>query len=171
MPGRVQIIPTGLLGLFQIKNDGNMPSEVAQFYQPTLEMLPWLTGLAQQVVVDSRTLSAAGAFGFTTLPMQVPQGKCWLVKAFDVQNVATLATESVRFRALVLDKIAGTVIRSGRLATTSLTDAAGIGIAHSVMDQPFIMLPGEIFGVGIEKIVTAATIQLTATAKVYEFPT
>ena len=65
MSGPIQVIPPGLLGMLQLKNEGRSPSEFIETLQPTIELFEWL--LQTNSIEGPDALSgtiAAGLQGF-----------------------------------------------------------------------------------------------------------
>lgn len=101
--GPIQVIPPGLLGLFQLKGHGENPRELATLVNPILEMRDWYFQ-AQALdwpqarnggVVPTANI-AAGGVGFVAFstPMTVPQDEIWYVHHLTIA-VGNLAATDV----------------------------------------------------------------------------
>lgn len=97
----IQLIPPGLLGLLQLKNNGKNPQELPDQVQAIMEMRDWYMECNHETVVQTVDV-ANGAVGFTayTTPIIVPATEYWFVEDYTVQtNTALIATSVVSFAA------------------------------------------------------------------------
>jgi hypothetical protein len=76
----LQLLPSGLLGFFQLKNGGQYPQSLNPQLQPTLELLDWYTEIGtlgtSEVVGDT---IAAVAVGANNSALVVPNLQAWFV--------------------------------------------------------------------------------------------
>lgn len=95
----IQQLPTGLLGLLQLKNLGKNPSVLLDDVRPIVDMLPlWLmTSASQDPNGHSSVLNTGGgsARGFATNPLLVPQDETWFVHRYHVGASFDLAAADV----------------------------------------------------------------------------
>lgn len=94
MAGEISKLPLGLLGLLGIKNGGAYPRELAGFYQPMLELLPWIAAANfEEANFAQNAVAAAGNAGAFSTAVQVPQTELWYVQ-FASLRVFTAAGEA-----------------------------------------------------------------------------
>lgn len=162
MSGIISTVPIGLLGLLGIKNDGSYPRALAEFFQPTMDMLPWLAGnrareLANEAVgAFSTTGLKPGAGGLTV----VPPDQVWLVHGANAQ--ATITATDMLVGACAVTRAFGAqrqmINRAIHLDRSSATDAAQAAAFQSCIPGPFLMFPGDQIELFVADLTTAGTI-------------
>lgn len=92
----IQVIPSGLLGFLQLKNNGQNPQDLPDVLQPVLELRDWyLQSRAEEIVTPTNIPSMAlptATFGFQTFTTNptvpvVPDKEWWYVH--DIAIVTT----------------------------------------------------------------------------------
>lgn len=84
----IQLIPRGLLGFFQVKNNGVNPTDLPDELQPILEMRDWYFQSQPEALPVGSIALATGANGFspfTANPLVVPSDEFWFVLDYSVQ--------------------------------------------------------------------------------------
>lgn len=76
--GPVQLIPPGLLGMMQLKNEGRNPRTFIESYQPVIEMRQWMMQQNWNETTDVAAALAAGITGVVTFPALISSGQSWL---------------------------------------------------------------------------------------------
>lgn len=174
--GPIQLIPPGLLGLFQLKSSGRAPDDLQQSVQPSLEVLRWYM-MARQVAwrepagtfFTSRTVTTVdgpAVYSFNTpAPIRVPANEAWYVRSYTVAVPRLVVGDSVRFSA-------GWISPNSTQIAFTLADARsivptdnGLSSAHD-----FFLLPGSQLGVVVEAITSAAGIQFSGSLEYTPLP-
>lgn len=169
MNGPLNTVPRGLLGLFGLKGPQDGVRTLSSEVRPTLELGSWMAdGNAYQFSGRTSSVAAVGTFGLVNAP---DPGKAWLVRNALIQSANVGAAEMLRFRICIRRPSAGgdNYIQMGSLGQTDPNDAVGVGVSVSMLNCPLLMLPGDTFGIVVERIATAATIGISLVALVYEF--
>lgn len=95
--GPIQRIASGLLGFFNLKDQGN-PGVIRDALQGTLELKDWYFETSSEIpaVISSIAVSPAtsGFFPFNTNPLTVPQNEWWFVENFSLYAALPLGTDS-----------------------------------------------------------------------------
>jgi len=170
--GPTQRIPSGLLGLLDVRNDGRYPNALADDVQASLRIEEFLGGNAQEWVTGVVNAAAVGGIaplsgGLTFGPVS---GEFWWVRQamiFATPNAA----EMIRMRPM-LGRVAGAGFNQswvGDSAASSLTDAAAAGAPASTYPRGFLMVPGDLFLIHVERIITAGNITCQAMAHILRF--
>jgi hypothetical protein len=161
--------PVGLLGLFQIKSAGATPRPMLDL-QFNFAADEFYFRAIEQVRTLQNTFAAVGGIGLSSVAANdtVPQGKLWMITGINIRAV-TLVAEIARFK-LALIPIPGQVLALGMSGTSSLTDAAGIGVAAVGIEKPILVGPGYRIGAMVEKVTTAGSITLNTDMRFIEFP-
>jgi len=166
-------IPTGLLGLFGIKNEGKYPEVLNASYSPTMEMLGWLAASNARELI-SEQVTAFGTVGVKFGPtgiMKCPPGQCWLW-AGGQTSVPTTATDFCRF-SLGLARRFGAqahLLNMGPHRNTIEQDAAGVSSGFAVLPGPLLMFPDDEICVVVHRIITAGTLAPFMSGWIYRFP-
>lgn len=166
MPGPIQVIPPGLMGLLQLKTGGNLPSTLADVVAPVLELRDWYLTARR---VDHNTLFGAipqrvlatgnnGNFGFQLggVNVQVPQNQIWYCEEMTI-NANLLAADYIRAAPTILTPGAGASFTGSHLVGPDVNDVV-TARARSVAgkaDRGFWAFPGDIFGVQVFDILSA----------------
>lgn len=156
--GPLQIFPPGLLGFFQIKNDGRNPNVLLEALQPTLDLTEWYlwaaferhtgTGALSTGQLGPRIIeSAAVAAG---VGLKSPPDEWWYVHGFTIMcNAATAVTASDLVYIQPMMNIGGVgggaahiwILPSNKLSSIAETSAAE-DFAYAVgTAKPFFMPP------------------------------
>jgi len=159
--GIISTVPIGLLGLLGIKNDGSYPRALAEFFQPTMDMLPWLAGnRARELVNEAVTaFSTTGLKPGAAALSLVPADQVWLVHGANAQ--ATCTATDMLVGACAVTRAFGAqrqMIRRADLDRTSATDAAQAAAFQSCIPGPFLMFPGDQIELFVSDLTTAGTI-------------
>lgn len=91
----IQIIPEGLLGMFQIKNAGKNPQELFETIQPSLEMLDWY--MSSYAELQKGIQFAPSATGVAFFGIEVPPTEFWFVHSIGIR-IALDAAEDIEAR-------------------------------------------------------------------------
>lgn len=75
----IQLFPPGLLGFFQIKNEGRNPASLINQVQPVLEARDWYFQATAEAAITSGTVVAPGLVGVFSLSIPVPNNQYWYV--------------------------------------------------------------------------------------------
>jgi len=172
MVRNVSLFPSGLLGLFGIKNDGVFPGSLGTEYRPSLEMLHWLAGAnARELVQESTTaFSTVGLKKGTNSLTRVPAGQAWLVHG-STTSFATTATDFIRGKLVVARWFGNQslVIRESALNWSSSQEAVGAANPSFTMPGPFVMFPDDEILFWVERIATAGTLSNFFNTWIYRF--
>lgn len=137
-------IPSGLLSLLQLKEQGQNPNELGNLVVPTLDLLPfYMATLQTDQVQVSAAINAVGAVLDTTLV--VPPNEVWLVSHYSVialMGAAQTITVQPLFRPLVVNQALGP-------AVAVAANQQGIAITQTL---PFIARQGSAFGCNVQAI-------------------
>lgn len=81
----IQLQPSGLLGLLQLKNNGRNPSVLADSVQPVLDLWPhYLLTNGEQTLSANIAVAGPGGAGPAVPDSLVPEGECWAVQLFSI---------------------------------------------------------------------------------------
>lgn len=81
----IQLAPSGVLGLLQLKNNGRNPSTLMDSVQPTLDLWPqYLLTNGEQILSANIAVNATGGAGPAVPDCLVPEGECWAVQLFSI---------------------------------------------------------------------------------------
>lgn len=148
MNGPASTFPTGLLGLFGIKNNGRYPQELNQTYQPTLDMVDWLARAnALELVSEQLTaFTGIGEKGNGNLWL-VPSGQVWLLKgavgSVQVQSQNTLIARlaiATRRNNLLFTHTFGEIDGWAPIPYKALTGDYNL---RAPLNGPVFMMPGD----------------------------
>lgn len=163
MSGVIQTLPSGLLGLLQLKQQGQNPSPLREDVQPTTDLTQfWFQNQMRDLTLDftgpHNTLVATGANGskgFGTIV--VPNGELWYIENFSV-NANLLAAETCRYALQFIDSVVG-------MQYFLTPDVADIITARTrsicVSTRNFWLSSGRILGIQVFDILTAGNITFT----------
>jgi hypothetical protein len=163
--GPLQVIPPGLLGFFQLKSAGVLPSLLSYEVQPSLEMRDWyfqarqLDEVAQfgqaptSIAITTGTGSGPQGFGLTGGPAKVPAGQYWYVTEAQA-SVSVPAADSFRGAIFTNNPLGTNVLIRGPDFQDTVT--ARNRVDHVRSDHPFWLGPGDTFGIMLYDIVSVA---------------
>lgn len=164
--GPIQIIPPGLMGLLQLKQEGRLPGTLSETVVPVIEMRDWyltarrvdtvgLFGAALQTAaalvtgnngVRQLTIGATGA------PAQVPTGQIWFVEQFVIQANTAAAADVISFLPMLLsEQNLSHAVGAPYIDTVTARNRSCFAKA----DRGFWAYPGDIFAMGVIDIATA----------------
>lgn len=163
--GPIQVIPPGLMGLLQLKQEGRLPSQLAETVAPVLELRDWyltarrVDDLALFPAGQPQVGIATGGIGLKTLlsggvAAAVPGNQIWYVEELTIQVNTALATDSLAFSPMVL----GNGNRSHQVGPTVFDSAFAGARQRSLFakaDRGFWAFPGDVFAVGVTDVVSA----------------
>lgn len=165
MSGPIQTLPSGLLGLLQLKQQGKNPSPLRDDVQSVTDLTQfWFQNQMRDVTLDftgphntAVGPAANGSKAFATL--QVPNGELWYVENFTV-GANLLAAETVRYRLQFVDPVVGMQFALGADVNDVVTvRARSITASYG----GFFLSSGRTPGLVVFDILTAATITFTVT--------
>lgn len=175
MSGPVQVIPAGLLGFFQLKSLGRNPADLAEAYQPIVEMRDWLF-VTQSVDFGPGPLAAVTVLGgvqggqrFTANPIQTPSNEWWYVHNYTIRSAALVAGDTSNIAPLLFTPITG-VINTYLLTSNAGVALTGPNRTQGVSAQGFWMPPLSELGFLIYENTSAAGIAYTGTARITRLP-
>lgn len=155
MSGPIQLIPPGLLGLFQLKTMGRNPSELGEQVIPTLEMFKWylMTNQREQLVQSAAGITTVGydiiLNSDTLSAMRVPPNQWWYVHSFDMLSDLIPAGQSLIFRLAWQNQgsSSSAVHYPGEIPVSVTGGGAGvIAFSHAA---DFWLPPGSTLGVSL----------------------
>jgi len=166
--GPVQLIPWGLGNLLGLKGDIGVLAGQLNALQPSIEMLELLAGPnAIENVTQTVGVNALGSVPFTSLV--VPERQAWLVRGVGAA-ATTLVGELLRYRVLSYTPLNGGYREITPEFTSSLTDAAAVGVAGGSMNVgAFILYGGEAIRPFVNRVTTAGAINLVLAAQILRF--
>lgn len=157
--GPIQLIASGLLGFFQLKDQGN-PTVINDDVQPSLDLRDWYFISEMEAAGAAATAAinpgVVGYQNFTTPPagITVPQNEIWYVTNFTISVALPLATDDAIVRPAMLWR-PGTA-NVGILPHTPLhSRAAAANSAAGVSAANFWAPPGAQLGMYWERSTTA----------------
>lgn len=168
--GPVQRIAAGLLGFFQLKDQGN-PTVIGDMLQGVLELKDWYLETASEIpVVSTRSLAtlSSGFFGFNAGggAIVVPQDEWWYVENFTVYAGLPAATETLslapalRYTTASQDFILGAPSRA----------VTGGNQAVAALAEKFWAPPGSELGAFIVQAASATTLTLVGAIRFTRLP-
>lgn len=173
--GPIQLIPPGLLGFLQVKNQGRNPQLLPNTLQPTMDLLTWLMEARAETTVATVDVAPA-AIGFTpyTTPaaVVVPSEEYWYVHDYTIQNnTALIATSTVSFAC------------AWRIVTGALFSQFGVGVPQPLLNGvaggrggfafaefPFFLPPGAEMGIRVIANEAAANITYQGNVRFTRLP-
>jgi len=176
MSGPIQVIPKGLLGLLQLKQQGNNPSELSNVVASCFDIRELYY---QQLVQDQFSLvgglptenvnpAANGNHAFTTSPLLVPAGFMWLVLQYSIV-CNLLAAETIKASCqLITDPALSTPVLLGDSYTDVVTARART--ANWRASGPFYAPAGSSIGFVVHDVLTAATISCFGNIRAVAIP-
>lgn len=174
MIGPASNLPVGLLGLLGIRNDGQYPNAVQESITPVVDLWQFLSAnVGIELLTGSNTTAVTGVVFMSIggVPAGPVAGEYWFVRGFSIYANSG-AAELIRFKAGVSRNLAAgyqPFLQGGVSAYSSATDAAGAGSAYAPGPSGILLSPGDVMTAQVERITTAATIQLNLAASVYRF--
>jgi len=154
----------GFLGLLDAKVQGRAPENFLENVQPTLDAFDFLYAARRRVLqIDCGLSSTAGEGFWPGLGglSQVPQDELWYVDRITTFiNSPLLAAEELLYYPAVNYRT--TLAFTGHTVLAQPRDRVSVAgdVPRNPSDRPYLGLPGDVFGVWIEHIVTAATINI-----------
>lgn len=165
----IQLIPTGLLGFFQLKNGGQNPNVMPDTLQCVLEMRDWY--LQTQAFVLPGTDVAIAAVGLANY-LTVPNGKIWFVHAAQAQiQLAAAATYqgSLFYSSGVGGAAQFPFALTEKVAWNQATDGTQLAIGMIDYPRPLILNAGGIIGIRTYSL-SAPTTTGNVVARITEIP-
>lgn len=81
----IQLNPSGLLGLLQLKNNGRNPAVLSDVVQPGIDLMPhYLLTNGETTLSANVAVAAPGGAGPAVPDSIVPEGECWAVQLFSI---------------------------------------------------------------------------------------
>jgi len=161
MSGPVQLIPPGLLGMLQLKNEGRSPRDFVETLQPVIEMREWLMQANWNEVTDVSAALAAGILGPVTFPALISGAGTWLyVSQFSAYS--TVGGAGIMRAKLFYQRLTGGATPrhfAGRQVEGLATTATGI---CNPISEGFFMPPNMQLGVYVTENTYAAAVTFTA---------
>lgn len=178
MGGPVQVIPPGLLGFLQLKQQGRNPAELLESLYPVLELTDWYLQArtldhSQAVGIASIAIGFGAAIQnlFAPTPITVPDGEMWWVEEYTVQsgNLAA-ATERCQLQCAMYTPLVGTV--NAYLLGDPSPDITGNAVVrrNAARARHFFAPPGAGLGFALFIQETAANITYTGFARFVRLP-
>lgn len=165
----IQVIPAGLLGFFNLKNNGQNPVELLEVVQPQLDMRDWyFQSAAEDLPIASIALpnGSPGFNAFTTNPLLVPSDEWWYVLELTVRTGNLAATDASSFSGGYITPTTGVFHTYQVGSRTSVTGNAGAAFQGCANARGFFVPPDSALAVVIESLLTAATVTFSAHARV-----
>lgn len=176
--GPIQVIPPGLMGLLQLKQQGRLPTDLADSVQPVLEMRDWyFTG--RRVATTALFPGAAPLATFNVPGVQtfvpsagglatVPNGQYWYVDTCAAYGTLAAAADTVRYSLVLLGSQGGDLVP----LSVDYADAANARVRRVMAraDKPFWAQPGDQFAIYCEDVNTATNIVLSLSLRAAVLP-
>ena len=165
-------IPQGaVLKAFGITSSATQLDGFTDMAQATLDLLPWFQLSNRQQKKETTAVAAVAMYLSSAL--SPPANKIWLVERLSVRASAG-AAEIIRLGAAHAQVVQGGAFcefKVGAESSSSLTDAAGVGIAVSSSDRPFLVngSASDRLGFFVHKITTAGAIDVETSVVFWEF--
>jgi len=137
-------LPSGLLGMVDVKAMGKNPSRLGDVVIPELDITPFYQASDRQKFIS--TPVAIGAAGFFPTNLVVPQNKAWVIEAVWVIIDTPIpgGTTKVAFTPVMIYN--NVTIWSGNPGPTF--DAGDLGsLVGFHFPRPFVALPGYTMGI------------------------
>lgn len=156
MDAPINRLPSGFLGMVDVKSMGKNPRSLHELVQPTLDMTRWYS-MSQRVRRAFTTVAPAGP-GTTYFAAggpnsnRVPENKCWLVESYFVAVVGLIpaAVTAYSVSCIVGDQNLS-VLYSGPPGQSYVTGEGGIIATLGLPNPPYIALPLWSFGANIQR--------------------
>lgn len=170
--GPIQLIPPGLLGLFQLKQMGKNPSQYGEVVLPSFELSDWYlraasldynaqVGVALIPGVDLAN-GAVGFQGFSPNAVIVPANEWWHVENYTVATGNLTTGDNTALRPAFARPLTGTrSIHVVNPANTGVLGGAATARANTVSGVDFWVPPGSEIGMFVQVNDTATVISYT----------
>ena len=176
MNGPISFLPSGLLGLLGIKNNGRYPNELATVVGSQFDQLPWLTARGDTQLSTSLPGMATGSqgdyfFGTVRTP---DTGKMWLVRGMQIYW-QVVATDVAVIRPTIMTYLAGNYFPvamgdwDGFQAGATAVGGAGISFCSSFIAGPVLMRSGDYMMLQAKQLTSVAGQQVYCRAQYLEF--
>lgn len=113
MAGPIQIQPRGLLGFFNLKNEGSNPRDLVETVQPVLDIFSLYKENQAEVILPNGALAlATGTDGpqlFAPNHLIVPSNELWWVIHYGIQTGNMPATDDAVYQPMMQLNQAGTI--------------------------------------------------------------
>ena len=165
MAGPIQLIPPGLLGMFQLKT-GRNPRDLIESVQPTLEMRDWYFLVNQRPFNGSLPSSlnvTTGMTGFQILAgaggqIVVPEREVWWVRSFGIFAGVAVGGDSIQMKPAYATSRSGTLGSPPQFALTDVTAVATQNNSCAIAAHNFWLQSRSVLGVWVDDIVSAGGI-------------
>lgn len=147
----IQIIPEGLLGMFQIKNAGRNPQELIETIQPSLEMLDWY--MSSYAELQKGLQFGPNAAQVWMFGIQIPATEFWFVHSISVKFDVG-AGEDIECRIGFLPPGGSFLHPYGQDSTTTTLTVPNASVLQGVQPKTFYG-PGTGFGITVVGITGA----------------
>lgn len=148
---RLQRYPLGLLGLLDLKDMGQGPSEFRRDLTTVIDATPFY--LASRPSANSGQALAVNATGFfAAAGLTITEQTVWVIQRMSARPSAALAAGvSIRYR-LAISRAAGNNI----VALPNTASGAPTEFPNCAVDGPLLLLPGDALGIWVEQIAGGA---------------
>lgn len=134
-------VPQGLLGLLDLKTQGDNPAELAGFVQSVIDLRDFYGLQTRATISQASTLTALGVTAGVFTNLVVPQGECWLVSSLSATLSAPPLGVAATF-AMQVGYVTGDTGRFTGLGNYSATIATGADCCSNY-DGGILLLPGD----------------------------
>lgn len=157
--GPVQLIAPGLLGFFQLKDQGN-PSVISDELSGSIELRDWyLIGEAEGFQSARTVTLSPGVAGFVSFavpgPIVVPANEFWFVQNFTVRAFTPLSTDSAIIRPAMQWPAGTTNVLTFAQQAARIT---GPGTAAVSVAENFWAPAGATLGIQQQEVLSATTL-------------
>jgi len=146
---RLQKAPIGLLGAFDLKNQGQNPNEFSETVVPTFDASTLYLGRR----VEESSNTSTGEVAAASVQLDVDDKHLWLMRAasarFNFTALSNSADEQWRFTLQYINRLGGAQFYLATETVLVSTLALPLGAAatvsiflHKLFERPFLLLPG-----------------------------
>jgi len=169
--GPVQRIAAGLLGFFQLKDQGN-PTVINDDIAPSIELLDWYLRSACTVVPATSNVTIApntlGFVDFTGNRLLVPQNEWWYCERYTLTCGCSLATDAISMAPAIANAVSGTSLLLDRMS--EWTPTANIPNVVTAVANRFWVPPGNALAVYVGFSETVTTLTVTGNLEFVRIP-
>lgn len=149
----IQLVPPGLLGLFQLKDNGRGIQSLPDVLQGVLELRDWYFQSRAEISQGTHGITvAAGTRGWTSFSpgiIEVPPREWWWVHTYTIITADIAAGDTVTFLPMYIPQATGS-LRFLALGPAN-KNMGGTANRPVVLAQNFFLPPGSILGFWIEQ--------------------